>query len=119
MESGPLLLSSLTIPKALNPSSLNTISYLFLDQANTAVLARGPFRVDGWCLDRQFQKCNELTRSSSLTAHFTDMKTKGQGGKGFTQTSCCPPNACDPEGQVPNLLEHSKCIKHICSQDWQ
>lgn len=116
---GKLPPSSLTSAKVPDAASLGVASRTLPDQANTAGLSRCPSSGDGWCLDRKFQRSNGLDKSPSLTAHFTGFKTEGQRVKGLTQTSCCPPTAEDPEGQLPNLLEHSKCIEHICSRDRQ
>lgn len=107
--------SSLTTAKVADPTSLGMVSHPLPDQANTAGLTRCPSPGDSWCLDREFRRSNELDKPPSLAARFTDLKTEGRRGKGLPQALCCPPRG--PEGQLPHLLEHSKCIEHISSQD--
>lgn len=54
---------------------------------------------------QRIQRCIELDKSSSLTAHFTDLKTKDQRGKGFIPS----PHA---------LLAPPVTLKASCLRSW-
>lgn len=78
----PLLFSNLTIPKALKPllAAQDFLSFP-VRQIPQSLPGAHSQQLDGWYLDREFQTCTGLHQSSSLTSHFTDLKTKTREGR--------------------------------------